>query len=133
VISVERGDRRKMLEVVVEKNGNDYIDFGKTDPATLSRDKIKERLLESGLWPAIRQRPYHVIAKPGDIPKAIFISGFDTAPLAPDYNFIMDNSSAQLFQAGINTLSKLTDGKVNLILNGSITPSFVYTSIILIQ
>jgi Na+-transporting NADH:ubiquinone oxidoreductase subunit A len=127
VISVERGDRRKMLEVVVEKSGIDYIDFGKTDPATLSRDKIKERLLESGLWPAIRQRPYHVIAKPGDIPKAIFVSGFDTAPLAPDYNFIMDNSPAQLFQAGINTLSKLTDGKVNLILNGSGTPSSVLT------
>jgi Na+-transporting NADH:ubiquinone oxidoreductase subunit A len=127
VISVERGDRRKMLEVVVEKSGNDYIDFGKADPAALSRDKIHKRLLESGLWPAIRQRPYHVIAKPGDIPKAIFISGFDSAPLAPDYNFIMGNSPAPLFQAGINVLSRLTDGKVNLILNGSVTPSSVLT------
>lgn len=128
VISVERGDRRKMLEVVVEKSGNDTIDFGKADPGTLSREKIKERLLLSGLWPAIRQRPYHVIAKPSDVPKSVFVSGFDTAPLAPDYNFIMDNSKAELFHTGISAISKLTDGKVNLILNGSVTPSEIFTS-----
>jgi len=127
VVSVERGDRRKMLEVTVEKNGSEKIDFGKSDPASLSRDKIKEKLLQSGLWPAIRQRPYHVIAEPSDVPKSIFISGFDTAPLAPDYNFIIDNSSAQAFQTGLNTLAKLTDGKVNLVLNGAVASSSVLT------
>ena len=75
-------------------------------------------LLISGLWPTVRQRPYHVVANPQDVPKAIFISGFDTSPLAPDYNFIMDNSPASLFSSGIAALKKLTDGKVNLILNG---------------
>ena len=125
VLSIERGDRRKMLEVVVEKSGNDYIDFGKADPATMTRNMIKERLLLSGLWPAVRQRPYHVIAKPSDVPKSVFISGFDTGPLAPDYNFIMDNTPAGLFQTGIKAVSKLTDGKVNLVLNGSVTPSEV--------
>jgi Na+-transporting NADH:ubiquinone oxidoreductase subunit A len=119
VVSVERGDRRKLLEVVVEKNGNEYIDFGVSDPSGLSREKTKESLLVSGLWPAVRQRPYHVVANPNDVPKAIFISGFDTAPLAPDYNFIMDNSSASLFNSGITALKKLTDGKINLVLNGS--------------
>ncbi len=119
VVSVERGDRRKLLEVVVEKNGNEYIDFGVSDPSRLSREKIKESLLVSGLWPAVRQRPYHMVANPDDVPKAIFISGFDTAPLAPDYNFIMDNSSASLFNSGITALKKLTDGKINLVLNGS--------------
>jgi Na+-transporting NADH:ubiquinone oxidoreductase subunit A len=127
VLSVERGDRRKMLEVVVERNGSEQIDFGKADPSSLTRDKIKEKLLISGLWPSIRQRPYHVIAKPGDVPKSIFISGFDTAPLAPDYNFILDNSSVQAFQTGINALSKLTDGKINLVLNGAVTSSPVLT------
>ncbi len=68
-----------------------------------------------------------MIAKPGDVPKSIFISGFDTAPLAPDYNFIMDNSSVQAFQTGINALSKLTDGKINLVLNGAVTSSSVLT------
>jgi len=125
VVSVERGERRKMLEVVVEKKGNEYIDFLKADPSGLSRDKIKEKLLLSGLWPSVRQRPYHVVAKPSDVPKSIFISGFDSAPLAPDYNFIMDNSQEAVFLAGISAVSKLTDGKVNLILNGSSEPSTV--------
>ena len=118
VVSSDRGDRRKLLEVVVEKNGNEFIDFGKADPSNLNREQIKEHLLASGLWPAIRQRPYHVIARPQDLPKAIFISGFDTAPLAPDSNFIMDNSPSSLFQTGLSALTKLTDGRVNLILNG---------------
>jgi Na+-transporting NADH:ubiquinone oxidoreductase subunit A len=127
VLSVERGDRRKMLEVVVERSGSEQIDFGKADPSSLTRDKIKEKLLISGLWPLIRQRPYHVIANPEDVPKSIFISGFDTAPLAPDYNFILDNSSVQAFQTGINALSKLTDGKINLVLNGAVTSPPVLT------
>jgi Na+-transporting NADH:ubiquinone oxidoreductase subunit A len=118
VLSVTRGERRKMLEVVVEKEGDSFIDFGKSDPSVLSREKIKEALLASGLWPVIRQRPFHIIARPSDVPKAIFISGFDSSPLAPDYNFIMDNSSQELFQTGITALKKLTDGKVNLVLNG---------------
>jgi len=119
VMSVIRGDRRKLLEVVVEKEGDDFVDFGKSDPAVLTREKIKESLLISGLWPAVRQRPYHIVANPDDVPKAIFISGFDTAPLAPDYNFIMDKSSEPFFSNGITVLKKLTDGKVNLILDGN--------------
>ena len=58
------------------------------------------------------------MARPSGVPKAIFISGFDTAPLAPDNNFIMDNSSSTFFGSGIKALSKLTDGKIHLILNG---------------
>jgi len=128
VLSVVRGDRRKMMEVIVEKNSNGFIDFGKADPTKLSSGKIKELLLKSGLWPAIRQRPYHVIAKPDDVPKAIFISGFDTAPLAPDYNFIIDNSPASFFRTGITAISKLTNGEINLVLNGIVTPSTVLSS-----
>jgi Na+-transporting NADH:ubiquinone oxidoreductase subunit A len=118
VASILRGDRRKLLEVVVEKAGDDYVDFGISDPAELSREKIREKMLISGLWPVVRQRPYHIVSNPQDVPKSIFISGFDTAPLAPDYNFIMDNSSPSLFRSGITALKKLTDGKINLVLNG---------------
>ena len=123
ILSVERGDRRKMLEVIIEKAGNEKIDFGKADPASLTREQIQEKLLISGLWPAIRQRPFHIVAKPGDLPKSIFISGFDTAPLAPDLNFIADNSSSGAFQTGLDALKKLTDGKLNLVLNGNGTSS----------
>ena len=118
VRSIERGDRRKMLEVVVEKSGDDYVDFGKADPESLSAKKIKERLLASGLWPAIRQRPYQVVADPADRPRAVFISGFDTAPLAPDNYFIIENSESSLFLTGIRAVSRLTEGKVHLVLDG---------------
>lgn len=123
VVSITRGDRRLLLEVVVEKEGDEFLDFGKSALEQAGRELIKKILLISGLWPSIRQRPYHVIANPADVPKAIFIPGFDTAPLAPDYNFIMDNYSITNFRSGINALKKLTDGKINLILNAKETPS----------
>jgi Na+-transporting NADH:ubiquinone oxidoreductase subunit A len=123
ILTVERGDRRKILEVIVERKDETYVDFGKADPSKLNGNEVIDRLLRSGLWPAVRQRPYHVIAKPGDKPKSIFISGFDTSPLAPEYNFIMDNTPSDLFRAGITAVSKLTEGKIHLVLNGMTTPS----------
>jgi Na+-transporting NADH:ubiquinone oxidoreductase subunit A len=128
VILIERGERRKVLEVVVEKAGEDHINFGNADPLNIAVDKIKELLLSSGLWPVVRQRPYHIIAKPGDEPKSIFISGFDSAPLAPDYNFIMENSSSSFFRTGISAVSRMTRGKVNLVLNDKGTPSEILTN-----
>jgi len=119
VVDVVRGDRRKLLEVTIEKKGDDYVDFGKADVLKLDQSEVKDKLLRSGLWPVIRQRPYHIIADPSDTPKSVFISGFDTSPLAPDYDYVMDNSDNELFQTGINAVSKLTGGKINLILNGN--------------
>jgi len=127
VTAVERGDRRKMLEVTIEKSGNEKIDFGKDDPSKLSGDEIKKKLLGSGLWPLIRQRPYHIVAKPSDVPKSIFITGMDTSPLAPDYNFIIDNSPVNAFRTGITALSKLTGGKIHLVLKGEVPASAVLT------
>jgi Na+-transporting NADH:ubiquinone oxidoreductase subunit A len=118
VKAVNRGDRRKLLEVVVEKSGDEYVDFGRHDVSALAAGEIKELLLASGLWPAVRQRPYHIVSSPASVPKSIFISGFDSAPLAPDYTFISDNSSSSFFYTGIKALGKLTKGKINLVLNG---------------
>ncbi|HEX2968783.1 MAG TPA: Na(+)-translocating NADH-quinone reductase subunit A [Bacteroidales bacterium] len=118
VVAVNRGERRALLEVVVEKSGEDYVDFGKINPENSTGEHIKKILLISGLWPTIRQRPYHVVANPADTPKSIFISGFDTSPLAPDYDFILENYPRSLFITGINALKKLTTGKVHLVLNG---------------
>ena len=123
IVSISRGDRRKLLEVIVEKASDEYIDFGKADPTTLSRDEIKEKILKSGLWPSVRQRPYHVVARYTDTPKAIFVPALDTAPLAPDFNFIFDNSSDSQFKTGLRALKKLTDGKLHLIVNGKTEPS----------
>jgi Na+-transporting NADH:ubiquinone oxidoreductase subunit A len=117
VVSVNRGERRKILEVVIEtdtKAGS--VEFTKADPASLSGEVIKEALLKSGLWPFIKRRPYGIIASPDEKPLSIYISTFDTAPLAPDYNFVM-NGQMDTFQTGVNALAKLTNGKVYLGVN----------------
>jgi Na+-transporting NADH:ubiquinone oxidoreductase subunit A len=119
VRAVNRGEKRKILEIVVEQSGDEYINFGKSQTGSIKREEVKKKMLEAGLWPVVRQRPYHIIADPQGLPKSIFISGFDTAPLAPDLKFIIENSSALHFQAGIDAISKLTDGKVYLVLDGT--------------
>ena len=114
VLSVNRGERRKILEVIIQpEEGAGAVEFSKADPLSLTEDDIKEQILKSGLWPFIKRRPYGVIAKPTEKPKDIFISMFDSAPLAPDYDFILKGQE-QTFQAGLNALSKLTTGKVHL-------------------
>ena len=114
VISINRGERRKILEIVVEtEKSAGSAEFTKADPKSLSADKIKEQLLKSGLWPFIKRRPYGTIASPEEKPKAIYISTFDTAPLAPDYSFVLEGQM-ESFQTGINALAQLTEGKVNL-------------------
>lgn len=123
VVEIARGDRRKLLEVIVEKDGDDYIDFGKADPTLISREEIIHKMLKSGLWPVVRQRPYHIIARNTDTPKAIFISAYDSAPLAPDYNFIFDNSSGAHFRNGLTVLKRLTDGSLHMVINGKSEPS----------
>ncbi len=118
VTAVDRGTKRKILGVVVEKSGEEYIDFGKADPGMLTREQIKERMLASGLWPSVRQRPYNIVANPADTPKSVFISGFDTAPLAPDFYFIVENTSAADLRLGLTAIKKLTEGKINMVLDG---------------
>ena len=118
VKAVNRGERRKILEIIVEADGkNEYATFTQADPLKLSPEEITGQLLLSGLWPFFKQRPYGTLAKPSDQPKNIFISGFDSSPLAPDYEFIF-KSDVSSIQTGINALSKLTPGKVFLGLSG---------------
>jgi Na+-transporting NADH:ubiquinone oxidoreductase subunit A len=114
VSAINRGDRRVIQEVVIESDGlMTYEQFGKSDPDSLSREMVVHALLKGGCWPFIRQRPYGTMASIKDVPKSIFISGFDTAPLAPDLDFVLTGQNTE-FQAGINALAKLTTGKVFL-------------------
>lgn len=114
ISEIKRGDKRLLLEVRIEADGkNSHIDFGSADPNKLSREDIAGKLLESGTWTMIRQRPYGIIANPLNTPKAIHISAFDSAPLAPDYDYIV-NGQGEAFQTGIDVLAKLGNGKVNL-------------------
>ncbi len=114
VTDVIRGAKRKMLEIRIEDDGADeFVDFGIENPENLGAEKVKSKLIESGLWSLIRQRPYTVIANPVDKPRDIFISGFDSAPLAANLDFVLEGKE-ESFQAGIMALSNLTEGKIYL-------------------
>jgi len=127
VTEINRGEKRKILEVKVKNDGaNQFETFKKADPSTLSKEEVKENLLKSGVWPFIRQRPYDVIANPNDEPKAIHVTALDTAPLAPDYGFIAHGQDAAL-QAGLDALTKLTSGKVHLNINGNANADAAFT------
>ncbi len=128
VKEIKRGPKRILLEVKIEADGkNEAIDFKAENPAKLNREEVIKKLLDSGVWPMIRQRPYSVIANPNDKPKSIFISTFDTAPLAPDNDLIV-HGNGEAFQAGIDALSKLTDGKIHLNVDANATHSKVFTN-----
>jgi len=114
VSAINRGERRRILEVIVKTDSaNLSEDFLQENPQNLTSDLIKTELLKSGIWPAIKSRPFGIVAHPADQPKAIFISCFDSSPLAPDYDFVFKDE-AIAWQTGIDALSKLTKGKINL-------------------
>ncbi len=114
VLSVNRGERRKVMSIVIENDKkNTFEKFNLKSQKDITSDEIKAFLLTSGLWTFIKQRPYDVIANPTQAPRSIYISCFDTAPLAPNNEFVIGNQFED-FQTGINILTKLTTGKVNL-------------------
>ena len=123
VVEIIRGEKRKLLEIkVLADQEISYENLGtKTEIAALDREAVVNGLLKSGAWPMIRMRPFAKVARPSDTPKSIFISGFDSAPLAPDYNFIMQGKS-EAFQNGLDVLKILTDGPIHLNLEGGQKP-----------
>ena len=122
-----RGAKRRILEVRIKPDGkNEHVDFGTEPLGSLSREQIIAKLLKSGLWPGIRQRPYSVIANHEENPRDIFISAFKTSPLAPDMDFIVNGREA-FFQAGLDVLGRLTDGDVHLSVQAGATTSKAYT------
>uniref|UniRef100_UPI0040576F7D Na(+)-translocating NADH-quinone reductase subunit A n=1 Tax=Alistipes sp. TaxID=1872444 RepID=UPI0040576F7D len=117
VKAINRGEKRRVLSVTITPDKEQqYKEFAKLDPKKAKREQLVELLLEAGLWPMLIQRPYGRIADPDAAPKAIFISGFDSAPLAPDYDYVLANEGENL-QAGLEVLNALTAGKVHLSLD----------------
>ena len=114
VSAINRGEKRKVLSVTVTPDSTqEYETFTIPSLGKATREEVVELLLRSGLWPMLIQRPYGIIANPAETPKAVFISAFDTAPLAPDYNFALKGEQQNL-QTGLEVMHKLTDGKVHL-------------------
>lgn len=114
VLEVKRGEKRKILAIKIQADKEQtYQDNGKLDVNSASSEDIKKLLLASGCWPFIKQRPYDVIANPDKTPKAIFISGYASAPLEADLDFTLQGKEAEL-QAAVTALSKLTKGQVHI-------------------
>ncbi len=108
--AIVRGERRKIERIVILANGSDESVKFNIDK-NLSRERVKNLLLNSGLWAMMRQRPYDIVPATDIIPRDIFVTAFDSAPLAPDFEWILNGKKAEI-QAGAKALATLTDGKV---------------------
>ena len=107
VKAVVRGDRRKIMAIVIQPDShNECKDFD-------TKSNPKELLLESGLWAMMRQRPYDIVPATAARPRDIFITAFDSAPLAPSLKVVLGDNEKYLAKA-VQALSTMTDGKVFL-------------------
>ena len=114
VVEILRGEKRRILEVKIQADKTQtFFYHQKLEVESAKADEIKAKLLASGCWPFIMQRPYDVIANPETTPKGIFVSAYASAPLAADYDFVLAGKQAEL-QAAVSALSKLTTGAINV-------------------
>lgn len=129
IAEVIRGEKRKILEIrILADKQMEYESFNSysiSDLNSIDKQTITNQLLKSGAWPNIVQRPYGIIADHTQSPKSIFISAFDSHPLAPDYD-VLFKGGEQYLQAGIDVLKKLTEGTVHLNIdsNREVSPLF---------
>jgi Na+-transporting NADH:ubiquinone oxidoreductase subunit A len=116
VVAINRGERRLFLSLVIEISGAEEKTFTKVEAnqlELLSADEVEDQLIDSGLWPSLRTRPYSKIPTPGSRPAALFVTAIDTNPLAADPQVVISEKGAE-FEAGLKTLRHLTEGKVYL-------------------
>ena len=116
VKSINRGAKRVLQSVVIELNGQEEEEvlFEKVDQGQLNnldRDAVKKNLIESGLWTALRTRPYSKSPDPDSVPNSIFVTTIDTSPLAADPEVVI-KEQLESFNDGLAILTRLTDGKV---------------------
>ncbi|HEY5675123.1 MAG TPA: Na(+)-translocating NADH-quinone reductase subunit A [Malonomonas sp.] len=116
VVAINRGERRVFLSLVIELAGNEEKTFAATAAAQLdqlSAEKIESQLLDSGLWTALRTRPFSKVPEPGTRPAALFVTAIDTNPLAADPQLAIAERAAE-FEAGLKVIRQLTSGKTYL-------------------
>mgnify|MGYP001823890742 CR=1 FL=1 len=114
VLAVNRGAKRRFESIEIAVDGDERVEFsesGGADPLSLGRERVTDQLVQSGLWTALRTRPYGKVPKPGTVPHSIFVQAIDTNPLAADPAIAMGPRKAQ-FTLGLGALTTLTDGKV---------------------
>ncbi len=116
IAAIHRGERRVLQSVVIRLEGDRQREFARHDIAdlpTLSRQAVQAQLLESGLWTALRTRPFSKTPVPDTVPAAIFVTAMDTNPLSADPQPII-LAQRQAFDAGLTILTRLTEGKVHV-------------------
>lgn len=116
VSAIHRGERRVLQSVVIDVDGDESLSFTAypaDELATLPREAVAAQLIESGLWTAMRTRPFSKTPLPGSVPAAIFVTAMDTNPLAADPQPII-LAQREAFNAGLTVLTRLTDGKVHV-------------------
>ncbi|VAC97901.1 Na(+)-translocating NADH-quinone reductase subunit A [Enterobacter hormaechei] len=116
VVAIHRGERRVLQSVVIQIEDDEKREFARFDAAdlaTLSHDVVQTQLLESGLWTALRTRPYSKTPVPGTVPAAIFVTAIDTNPLSADPQPLI-LAERKAFDAGLAVLTRLTPGKVHV-------------------
>jgi Na+-transporting NADH:ubiquinone oxidoreductase subunit A len=116
VSAINRGEHRVLQSVVIEVRGEEAVVFKRHAPESLAavpREAVQAQLLASGLWTALRTRPFSKAPQPGAVPAAIFVTAMDTNPLAADPQPII-LANRQMFDAGLTLLSRLTNGKVQV-------------------
>jgi Na+-transporting NADH:ubiquinone oxidoreductase subunit A len=129
VVEVNRADKRAISEVIILADKKiKYKKFKTPELSKASRDELVGFMASTGLWTLINERPFDVVPSMEAIPANIFISTFDTAPLAPDQNLVISGNEPA-FQMGLDVLSKLTSGKVHLGLDarGAKAPAAAFT------
>ncbi len=115
VKEIVRGAKRRILEVVIEADKeNSNVDFGVLDVSKSDREAILSRILEGGMFPFFKQRPFDIVANPNDKPRSIHISGFDSSPLAASTSIALEGRLTS-FQTGIKALATIAgEGGVHL-------------------
>ncbi len=124
VIEVNRGAKRVLQSVVIEVAGEEQITFDSyaaNELVSLDRDAIKKQLIDSGMWTALRTRPFSKVPAIDAHTKAIFVTAMDTNPLSADPEVII-NELSDAFVAGLDILSRLSDDKVYVCKKGTSLP-----------
>ncbi|TCK67357.1 Na+-transporting NADH:ubiquinone oxidoreductase subunit A [Winogradskyella wandonensis] len=113
VTEIQRGPKRRIdgIKINADKEQT-YLEHGKFD-VNADAETLKAHLLAAGCWPFIKQRPYDVVANPNKTPRDIFISGYASAPLAADLDYVLAGKEAEL-QAALTAIAKLTEGNVHV-------------------
>jgi Na+-transporting NADH:ubiquinone oxidoreductase subunit A len=116
IAAINRGAKRALQSVIIELDGNEeetFQSYHDSDLTTLTREQVRENLLNSGLWTCLRTRPYGKLPHPDSTPHSLFVTAMDSNPLAANPELIIGENEPA-FVYGLQVIRHLTDGKLFL-------------------